>query len=310
MPENDEHEMEIPTLVEDLESNRNPRRRRASAPAEVGILEMPDERHDLARMVLPSGVRDSIEIALHRLEIAQQLEEVWALSRIEPNAGKCILNFFGPPGTGKTMTAGAIARRLNKPLFRVDYSAVVSKYLGDTAKQIVQAFREAAEEEAVLFFDEADSLVSKRVASGESCSTSINQNRNVLMAELERFSGVVILTTNLFQNYDPAILRRITRHVEFRLPNQKQRVELFRSHLPKLERVDADLAVVALAAKGLSGGDIRNVCLNAIYAASMSQNTGDWIVRNRHLVEEVKAVKESKQIHAEGGTPDLNLGSN
>ena len=95
-----------------------------------------------------------------------------------------------------------------------------------------------------MFFDEADSLLSKRVATGESCSTSINQNRNTLMQELDRFDGVVIVTTNLFENYDPALLRRIQRHIHFRLPNASMRRELFALHRVNSDRVTADYDVL------------------------------------------------------------------
>ena len=107
-------------------------------------------------------------------------------------------------------------------------------------------------EVAALFFDEADSLLSRRVPAGESCSTSINQNRNTLMQELDRFDGVVIVTTNLFENYDPALLRRIQRHIKFRLPDASMRRELFALHLPNSERVRADFATGTLwfAARG------------------------------------------------------------
>jgi SpoVK/Ycf46/Vps4 family AAA+-type ATPase len=308
---NENDEIELPQGEPERESNRTPRRgQRPAGPSEVGVLEFPDARHDLGTMILSDAIRREVEVALHRFLVADQLEAVWGLSRIEPNAGRCVLNFYGPPGTGKTITAGAIARRLNRPLFRVDYSAVVSKYLGDTAKHIVRAFRTAAEEGAVLFFDEADSLVSKRVASGESCSTSINQNRNTLMAELDRFNGVAILTTNLFQNYDPAMLRRSSRHVEFRLPDWQQREALLRLHLPNGDRVAADLRTLAMASRGLSGGDIRNVCLNAIYAASMDPDPAQWIVRDAHLRAEIVAIQDSKRAHAPVGTPELTLEDN
>lgn len=308
---NENEEVELPRGEAEQEAHRNPRRgRRTGAASEVGTLESPDDRHDLDRMILSNEIRQSVEIALHRFLVADQLEAVWGLSRIEPNAGRCVLNFSGPPGTGKTMTASAIARRLNRPLFRVDYSAVVSKFLGDTAKHIVRAFDEAAAEGAVLFLDEADSLVSKRVPAGESCSSSINQNRNTLMAELDRFNGVVVLTTNLFQNYDPAMLRRITRHVEFQLPDWQQREALFRLHLPSGDRVAADLQTLAMVSRGLSGGDIRNVCLNAIYAASMDPDPARWVVRDAHLRTEIVAVQDTKRAHAQGGTPDLDLHAN
>jgi SpoVK/Ycf46/Vps4 family AAA+-type ATPase len=220
------------------DDHRNPRRRaRETQTPEVGLLVMPDPRHELEKLVLHEEARGDIATALCSLAMAEQMEEVWKLSTIRPMSGRCILNFYGPPRTGKTIAALGLALELGKPLYQMDYSAIVSKYLGDTAKHIVLAFRQAREADAVLFFDEADSLLSKRVSTGESCSTSINQNRNTLMQELDRFAGVVVMTTNLFSNYDEAMLRRIARHIEFRLPDTAMREQILRLHLPNAERV-------------------------------------------------------------------------
>ena len=238
-----------------VEDHRNPRRRGRRSDGnqapEVGILVDTEPRHALDRLVLQPSVVADIEAALRLIEIREQLEAVWKLHEIQPQRGRCIVNFYGPPGTGKTRAALGIARKLGKPLYQVDYSAIVSKYLGDTAKHIALAFKQAAEADAVLFFDEADSLLSRRVAIGESCSTSINQNRNCLMQELDRFGGVVVMTTNLFGNYDEAILRRIARHIEFALPNVEMRERLFRAHLPNPE----------LAQVSQKSGKILGFCL-------------------------------------------------
>jgi ATP-dependent 26S proteasome regulatory subunit len=138
--------------------------------------------------------------------------------------------------------------------------SMILSCLGDTAQHIQTAFAAARDHGAALFFDEADSLLSKRVSTGETCSTSINQNRNCLMQELDRFDGVVIVTTNLFENYDPALLRRIQRHIKFRVPDASMRRELFALHLPNPYRVTADYAVLSELSRGLSDGDILNVC--------------------------------------------------
>jgi ATP-dependent 26S proteasome regulatory subunit len=182
----------------------------------------------------------------------------------------------------------------------VDYSAVISKYLGDTAKHIKAIFQAAAEQDAVLFFDEADSLLSRRVPAGESCSTSINQNRNCLMQELDRFDGVVIVTTNLFENYDPALLRRIQSHIKFRVPNASMRRELFALHLPNPERVRADYAALAELSRGLSGGDILNICLNAIYAGSTDANPQRWLVTQAMIEAEIAKARKAKAEHSVG----------
>ena len=147
-------------------------------------------------------------------------------------------------------------------------------------------------------FDEADSLLSKRVATGESCSTSINQNRNTLMQELDRFDGVVIVTTNLFENYDPALLRRIQRHIHFRLPNASMRRELFAFHLPNPERVEADYAVLAELSRGLSGGDILNICVNAINAGSADADPAKWQVMQAMVEREIARVRRTKAEHS------------
>lgn len=292
-----EPECELPADAADSADNRNPRRRRQETESEVGVIVTPEARHDLEALVLHPEAKADILAGLRAIQMRDELERVWSIGQIQPQAGRCILNFYGPPGTGKTRAALAIALRLGKPLYQVDYSAVVSKYLGDTAKHIAAAFKRAAELGAVLFFDEADSLLSRRVEMGESCATSINQNRNVLMQCLDRFDGVVIMTTNLFGNYDPALLRRIAKHIEFALPNRDMRRRLFESHLPNRTRVDADLGDLAKASVGLSGGDILNVCLNAIYAASAIDNPEQWRMTSAHLLAEIAKVKSSQSSH-------------
>jgi len=294
-------EIELPPDAVTLEDHRNPRRRRRGPEPEtppVGDLVFPDPRHDLNKLILHPEVKTDILAGLRALEIRVDLDRVWNLSAIQPQQGRCILNFYGPPGTGKTRAALGIALRLGKPLYQVDYSAVISKYLGDTAKHIKAVFEAAREQDAVLFFDEADSLLSKRVATGESCSTSINQNRNTLMQELDRFDGVVIVTTNLFENYDPALLRRIQRHIHFRLPNASMRRELFALHLPNPDRVTADYAVLAGLSRGLSGGDILNVCVNAIHAGSVDPDSAKWVVTQAMLEREIAKVKKAKADHS------------
>jgi SpoVK/Ycf46/Vps4 family AAA+-type ATPase len=226
MPTRHTPEIELPPDAATTDDHRNPRRRRRDAEEaapELGLMVEPEPRHCLEKLILHPEVKTDIQAALRALETRADLERVWNLSSIQPQQGRCILNFYGPPGTGKTRAALGIAHRLCRTLYQVDYSAVISKYLGDTAKHIKAAFSAAREHDAVLFFDEADSLLSKRVSTGESCSTSINQNLNCLMQELDRFDGVVIVTSNLFENYDPALLRRIQRHIKFRIPDASMR---------------------------------------------------------------------------------------
>ena len=302
-------ECELPPDAATSADQRNPRRRReAQQEPEVGVLVTPSPRHAFDHLVLADEIKADILAGLRAIEQRAALDAVFGLSQIAPQRGRCILNFHGDPGTGKTRAAMAIALRLGKPVYQVDYSAVISKYLGDTAKHIKHAFARAKAHGAILFFDEADSLLSRRVDMGETCATSINQNRNVLMQELDRFDGVVVMTTNLFGNYDPALLRRIARHIEFKLPNRAAREKLIQLHLPTLPPNPShpsnpsygplDLAELAKASHGLSGGDILNVCTNAIHAAAAaSDNQSEWRLTQELLLAEVRKVKVSKRAH-------------
>ncbi len=269
--------------------------------AEVGILTDTTERDNFDNLTLYPETRESIDDGVRQILMREQLEQAWGLSEIMPMAGRCILNFYGAAGTGKTRAAKAIAHSLNKPLYQVDYASIVSKYYGDTAKHIRAAFHRARDHSAVLFFDEADSLLSKRVDLSESGATSINQNRNTLMQELDRFDGVVIMTTNLFKNYDEALLRRVSAHVAFKLPNESMRAEIFKSHIPDaaMERVaeDVDWGLLAAQTKGFSGGDILNVCTSSIIASSRSDNPEEWVLTVEALEREVAKVKQAKHDH-------------
>ncbi len=299
----DEREMDIMSLISDM---ANPKRRKidkkkfGEGNIEVGILAIPDERDSFANLVLHEETINDIDLALRAIHLRKQMEQLWNIQLIAPQQGRCIINMFGPSGTGKTRASVAIARKLGKNLYQIDYSTIISKYLGDTAKHIVHAFSRARDLDCILFFDEADSLLSARIDMDHPCATSINQNRNTLMQELDRFDGVVIMTTNMFQNFDRAMLRRIARHIHFQLPNSEMRKRLFELHLPNMDRVKASLGNAAAQSDGLSGGDILNICLSAIYAASAHKDTAKWIVTDEHLMAEIMKVKAVNTEHAKG----------
>jgi hypothetical protein len=272
---------------------------------ELLTLVQPDHRHDLARMILYPECREEITVGINRIVRQTEMEAEWALSVIEPNSNRCILNFFGPPGTGKTLAAVAVAKILGKKLLKIDYSEIVSKYVGDTAKHIRQVFKIAKESNAALMFDEADALLSKRLSFNDSSDgasvTGINQNRNVLLDAVDSFNGVVIMCTNFFGNYDEAFLRRIARHVEFKLPNVEMREQLFKLHLPKLDRIELtehDWQEVANLADGFSGGDICNVAINSITRASLPKEVAQWKLTAREIKAEIDSVKTAKKTHA------------
>lgn len=270
---------------------------------EVGFLVEPDHRHDFSRMILFPDTIESIQLGLNKILRRNQMEEHWHLSAIEPRANRTIMNYYGPPGTGKTMAALAAAQKIGKKAYQVDYSQVISRHVGDTVKYIKAAFDAARRHDAILFWDEADSLMSKRVdmLSGDMpFATLINQNRNVLMQELDRFDGVVIMATNFFRNFDEAMLRRIAQHVPFNLPDATMREAIYKLHVPRREvhAPSVDWTAVANESEDFSGGDILNVCINAMNRVSMTEDQAQWVLTTNCMLQEARAIRLAKQHQA------------
>lgn len=240
-------------------------------PPTVGKLVETKNVGGIDTIILNDEVKKDLKLAIHKVNNREDLMEKWGLNTIPGFDMGSYINLYGPPGTGKTISAQAIAKELGKNLLIVDYSQIISKWVGETGKQISKIFQEAQDNNCVIFFDEADSLLSKRIAISSDTSNSVNQNRNILMQEMDRYKGVMIFATNLFGNYDEAINRRIAQHVEFKLPDLDSLKEIIKAHIPK-KTPKGRLHIAEIASKciGLSGGDIRNVCLNAIFTASMA----------------------------------------
>jgi SpoVK/Ycf46/Vps4 family AAA+-type ATPase len=217
-------------------------------------------------LILPAETTQELLTLIDRLEHQHTLYELWGLKALDASGGRTVLNLYGPPGTGKTLAAEAIAHYLGKPLLDVNYAELESKYVGETGKNIVRAFEAAREQGAVLFFDEADSVLGKRLVEvRQSADHGVNQSRSVMLKQLEAFDGVVIFATNMAKNYDGAFVRRILGHVRFALPGEPERRRLWARYLlPTLPR-EADVTVEALAAlgEGLSGGELLNALIGA-----------------------------------------------
>jgi SpoVK/Ycf46/Vps4 family AAA+-type ATPase len=273
-------------------------------PKQVGDLITPDPNiHVLEKMVLYPECVEAAKLGINQVLCAGDLEEIFQISKIQPKTGRCAINMYGPPGVGKTMLALAIALILDKKLYKVDYSAMISKWVGDTGKNIKAAFQAAKAHNAILLFDEADSMLSKRLTlTDDAVSNSVNQNRNILMQELDEYNGIVFFTTNKFENYDEALLRRIAAHVKFDLPNEEMREKLFKMHFPVLDRLqDVDFKKCATLAKDFSGGDILNVAVNAMRrcpAEYGAQNKASWVVTQPMIEAEIKRTRNAKAEHS------------
>ena len=179
---------------------------------------------------------------------------------------------YGPPGPGKTMAAQVIANDLQMDLYRVDLSQVSSKYIGETAKNLENIFREAEQANVILFFDEADSLFGKRTEVKESNDKYANQETSYILQRIESYDGMVILATNIARNFDPAFMRRITVSIQFEMPDEQMRRLLWQDMLAPTALGQNEALLSNLAAQfELSGSNIKSIVRNAIFTSLMEK---------------------------------------
>ncbi|MFO0646939.1 MAG: ATP-binding protein [Polyangiales bacterium] len=220
----------------------------------------------LEDLVVPSATSEELLTLIERVRHHHTLYVEWGLRALDPNGGRTVINLYGPPGTGKTLAAEAIAQHLGMPFLDVNYAELESKYVGETGKNIMRAFDTARTHKAVLFFDEADSVLGKRLVEvRQSADHGVNQSRSIMLKQLEAFDGVVIFATNMAKNYDGAFVRRILGHVYFGLPGPSERQRLWQRYLlPSLPRADGVTAeALAELGGGLSGGELLNALVGA-----------------------------------------------
>lgn len=183
-------------------------------------------------MYVNPKVREDIERTLLITRHREKIFNEWKLGNGQDCGRAVVFNFYGPSGTGKSMTGEAIAAQLGKKIYLVNYSELESKYVGETPKNIVAVFRKAQLEDAVLILDEADSFLGKRLTNvNQSADYGVNITRSVMLMELEKFDGIVIFTTNLVSNYDEAFKRRILTSIKFDLPDESAREKIWSIYL-------------------------------------------------------------------------------
>ena len=209
-------------------------------------------------MVLDYQTHEALEEINTWIEHQHIIMEDWGLKRILKPGYRAL--FYGPPGTGKTLAATLLGKKNNMDVYRVDLSMIVSKYIGETEKNLAKVFDLAENRNWILFFDEADALFGKRTTTNTSNDRHANQEVAYLLQRIEDFPGTVILATNLKSNIDEAFSRRFQSIIYFSMPSEELRAELWRSMLPKEWLGDDAEELIATAAKSeLSGGSIANV---------------------------------------------------
>lgn len=220
-------------------------------------------------IVLSPEVRSRVSRLIDLIERNAALREEWGLGkRALTHRGVAAL-FAGPPGTGKTAMAAIVGHHLGFDVFRIDVAQVISKWVGETEKNLSRLFAEAAHTRAVLVFDEADALFSKRIEVRAAVDRYSNSQVNYLLQKMEAFEGVVLLTTNMDRGIDEAFLRRLSFRIWFPEPDAAQREDIWRKHIPSEVGLGPDLDLRVVAEKfPLTGGAIRNAVVRACLIAS------------------------------------------
>ena len=226
-----------------------------------------EPKYNFNQMVLNETVKSSLESCMSMIKNMDKIYKEWGFEEFDP-VQKSVLNFFGPPGTGKTMAAHAIAAELGKKILAVNYSEIESKYVGEAPKNLISAFEIAKKESCVLFFDEADSFLGKRITSVSfSSDQAINSLRSQMLILLETFDITVIFATNLNENYDKAFDSRILCSIKFELPDRELRKQSIAKMIPSKAPINREILTDELLYKlsdlteGFSHRELKNVAL-------------------------------------------------
>lgn len=259
------------------------------------------------RVILQKDIKEKIEEAIAILQCENKVFNEWGLYEIQPHPSTS-LSFFGPSGTGKTMAAEAVAEKLGKKILKVSYADVESKYHGEGPKMVKAIFLAAKNADAVLFFDEADSLLSKRLTNvSQGSEQAINSMRSQLLICLEEFRGIVIFATNLVINYDQAFLTRLI-SIEFKIPDVETRKQIWNVHIRPIEDgkthklnipLNTDINIFELAERyEFVGREIRNAvvsaCVSVAQAGRNEVSQNDFIKACDKIIAEKKAIAEAK----------------
>lgn len=225
-------------------------------------------------LILPQDQLRLLREACYHVRYRHKVFHEWGYGRKITYGGGLSMLFSGPPGTGKTLAAQVVANNLHMEMYQVQLSQIVSKYIGETEKNLRQVFNEAKNANCILFFDETDALFGKRSEIKDSHDRNANVEVAYLLQQMEEYDGVVIMATNLLQNIDAAFMRRINFVITFPFPDEKARLDLWKQMLDTKVPVadDVDLGFMARQFQ-VAGGNIKNIVLHAAFLAAADGGT-------------------------------------
>ncbi|MBX3257549.1 MAG: ATP-binding protein [Chitinophagaceae bacterium] len=240
-------------------------------------------------LVLTAPVKRSIEEIRHWQYFREHAASNLPFSKRLKQGLKVI--FFGKSGTGKTQTATIVAQELGRPIYRIDLSQIVSKYIGETEKNLSKIFEAAEHKSWVLFFDEGDALFGKRTSVNSSNDRYANQEVAYLLQRIEDYPGIIIISTNMKENIDPAFLRRFQILAEFPMPDKHQRGNIWKKLLSELPGAIAPLSAEEweeITKTELSGGSITNIVHFALLKAHYLQTVVDFSIIREGIIRELR----------------------
>lgn len=296
-------EMKIPTSNSNKAESTNGEEQEFDYEKRSEMFTPVEPAYSFDRVILPSEVSEKIEESLSILEYENKVFNEWGLSVIQPHPSSA-LSFYGPSGTGKTMAAEAIAQKLGKNILKVSYADIESKFHGEGPKMVKSIFLAAEKGNAVLFIDEADSLLSKRLTNvTQGSEQAINSMRSQLLICLEEFKGIVIFATNLVVNYDQAFLTRLI-SVKFVEPDAECREKIWKVHIYPSEEENTkklniplleDVNTKELAEKyQFCGREIRTAVISACVRTAMDKR--DYVEQDDFIKASEKIVKEKENL--------------
>jgi SpoVK/Ycf46/Vps4 family AAA+-type ATPase len=231
-----------------------------------------DPKWSFDEVVLRKEIRETLEDVVTFCQNKDKLIEEWDLNRFLKGNSSIGINFYGEPGTGKTISAEAIAKALNRKIIKADYSEIQDSKWGATEKNLTELFKKAEETGSIILLDEADGLLGKRMDSGPNASTA-NEIKSHLLTLVDKSNVIIFYTTNLFKNFDRAFFRRIVYHINIPMPNKEELISIWKYHLegkpekPPLKQLPIDSTSfsyedIADSCVGeLAGGDVKNLTL-------------------------------------------------
>ena len=253
-------------------------------------------------VILSAETRLQIDECMAKIKFHKQIYFDWNFKSVDPMGRSVILNFFGPPGTGKTLAAEALAGTLGHEIIQIGIAELESKFLGETATNIQAAFKAADESGAILFFDEADTLLGKRLSSvTQGVDNEVNAMRSTMLIELEKFDGIAIFATNFAKNYDDAFRSRISHHIHFKLPDLEARKKLWArmlvEQIPLEETKEEFIQWSAELSEGFSGREIRTGMRLALPKALMEaeEKSCQPVFKLEHIKSAISQIRKSQE---------------